>query len=155
MNILLRLIKLFEGCRLKAYLCPAGVWTIGWGATGPGIGPGVEWSQDQADARLDGDALKYWRIALKASPGLALHPEIHEAIADFCYNLGGTKYRSSTLKRRIDAEDWEGACEEILKWVYGGGKKLPGLVKRRVAERAVIQENAAGKIELPSAGNPS
>ena len=142
MNILLRLIRLFEGCRLRAYLCPASVWTIGWGATGPDVKPGLTWTQDQADDRLDRDAYKYWAIALKASPGLALHPEIHEAIADFCYNLGGTKYRASTLKKRIDAEDWEGACEEIVKWVHGGGRKLPGLVKRRLAEREVIEENS-------------
>jgi lysozyme len=118
------------------------VWTIGWGATGPDVKPGLTWTQDQADDRLDRDAYKYWAIALKASPGLALHPEIHEAIADFCYNLGGTKYRASTLKKRVDAEDWEGACEEIVKWVHGGGRKLPGLVKRRLAEREVIEENA-------------
>jgi len=140
MNILLRLIRRFEGCKLKAYLCPAGVWTIGWGATGPGINPGVTWTQDQADQRLDVDAFKYWMIALKASPALALYPEIHEAIADFCYNLGGTKYRSSTLKRKIDAGEWDEACEQIERWVFGGGRKLNGLVARRLAERQVIEE---------------
>lgn len=142
MNILLRLIKLFEGCKLKAYLCPAGVWTVGWGATGPGIEKGVQWTQDQADQRLDVDAAKYWLIALKASPKLALHPEIHEAIADFCYNLGGTKYRSSTLKKKIDEGDWDEACEQLERWVFGGGRKLPGLVARRLAERQVIEEHA-------------
>jgi lysozyme len=140
MNILLRLIRRFEGCKLKAYLCPAGVWTIGWGATGPGISPGVTWTQEEADQRLDVDAFKYWMIALKASPTLALYPEVHEAIADFCYNLGGTKYRSSTLKRKIDAGEWDEACEQIERWVFGGGRKLNGLVARRLAERQVIEE---------------
>jgi len=142
MNILLRLIKRFEGCRLKAYLCPVKVWTIGWGATGPGIKQGIEWTEDQADSRLDTDAYKYWAIALKASPVLALYPEIHEAIADFCYNLGGTKYKASTLKKRIDAGDLDGACEEIVKWVYGGGRRLPGLILRRRAESEIIEQAA-------------
>ena len=140
MKILLHLIKSFEGCRLVAYLCPAGVWTVGWGATGPGIGIGTKWSQEQADSRMTKDAFKFWCIALKASPSLALHPEVHEAISDFCFNLGGAKYRASTLKKRIDAEDFEGACVELMRWVHGGGRRLPGLVKRRAAEVAVIEE---------------
>lgn len=139
MDILLALIRRFEGCRLRAYRCPAGVWTIGWGSTGPGIGPGVVWTQDQADARLDSDAIAYYLAAIKASPGLALYPEAAQAIADFVYNIGITRYRASTLKRRIDAEDWDGACHEIVKWVYGGGRKLPGLVLRRQAEAVAIR----------------
>lgn len=139
MNLLRALIKFFEGLYLKAYRCPAAVWTIGYGATGPDIGPGVVWTEDQADERLERDMVKFYMAALKASPVLALHPEKHEAIADFCYNLGTGRYKSSTLKKRVDAEDWEGAQEEIMKWVYGGGRKLRGLVLRREAERAIIE----------------
>jgi len=142
MNILLTLIRRFEGCKLLAYLCPAGVWTIGWGATGPGIKKHLAWTQEQADDRLDDDALRYWLATLKASPVLSQHPEIAQAIADFVYNLGATRYRASTLKKRVDAEDWDGACEEIVKWVFGGGRKLPGLVLRRQAEAAIIAQHA-------------
>ena len=142
MKILLALIRLFEGCKLVAYLCPAGVWTIGWGATGRGIVRGTRWSQEEADSRMYSDASRFWLVALKASPSLALHPEVHEAIADFCFNLGGSKYRASTLKKRIDAGDFEGACEELMRWVHGGGRRLPGLVRRRAAECAVIKEYA-------------
>lgn len=144
MNILLALIRRFEGCRLVAYLCPAGVWTIGWGATGPDVKKGLSWTQEQADRRLEGDALLYSLAALKASPCLAAHPEIHHTIADFCYNLGLGRYKASTLRKRIDAGDWDGACDEIVKWVFGGGKKLPGLVLRRQAEAAVIVKYAGG-----------
>lgn len=136
--------KFFEGLSLKAYRCPAGVWTVGYGATGPGIGPGVEWTEDQAEARLEGDLRKFYFAAVKASPVLAMYPEAHEAIADFCFNLGTGRYKASTLKKRIDAEDWDGACEEIMKWVYGGGRRLRGLVLRRTAERFVIENG-----ELP------
>ncbi len=143
MKILLALIRRFEGCKLVAYLCPAGVWTLGWGATGPGIAKGATWSQEQADARLELDAHRFFLAALKASPVLALYPDTHQAIADFCFNLGTTRYRSSTLKRRIDAEDWDGACDEVVRWVFGGGRKLPGLVLRRQAEAAIIAREAA------------
>ena len=142
MKILLALIRRFEGCKLVAYLCPAGVWTLGWGATGPGIAKGATWSQEQADARLELDAMAYYMATIKASPGLALYPEIAQAIADFVYNLGITRYKSSTLKKRIDAEDWDGACDEIVRWVFGGGRKLPGLVLRRQAEAAIIAREA-------------
>ena len=143
MKILLALIRRFEGCKLVAYLCPAGVWTLGWGATGPGIAKGATWSQEQADTRLELDAHRFFLAARKASPVLALYPDTHQAIADFCFNLGTTRYKSSTLKRRIDAEDWDGACDEIVRWVFGGGRKLPGLVLRRQAEAAVIAREAA------------
>lgn len=149
MKTLLRLIMEFEGCKLRAYLCPAGVWTIGWGATGPGIFKGLVWTQEQADARMALDAAKYWKIAGRESPILFQYPEIHEAIADFCFNLGGTKYRSSTLKKRVDEGDWEGACQQIMRWVHGGGRRLPGLVRRREAERQIIA-SASGMMTVTS-----
>lgn len=138
MKWLLALIKRFEGCKLLAYLCPAGVWTIGWGSTGPGIKKGLRWTQEQADERLDKDAVVYWLGAVKLSPVLAGHETKHAAIADFCYNLGVGRYKASTLKKRIDEEDWEEAAEEIVKWVFGGGRKLPGLVLRREAEKLLL-----------------
>lgn len=138
LDILFILIRRFEGCKLTAYLCPAGVWTIGWGATGPGIVRGVVWTQEQADARLTADAQAYAMSTLKASPVLALYPEVGQAISDFVYNLGLTRYKASTLKKRVDAQDWDGACEQLQRWVFGGGRRLPGLVLRRQAEAAVI-----------------
>ena len=138
MKWLLDLIKKFEGCKLLAYLCPAGVWTIGWGSTGPEIKKGLQWTQEQADVRLQKDAVVYWLGAVKLSPVLASSETKHAAIADFCYNLGTTRYKASTLKRRVDEEDWEEAAEELQKWVFGGGRKLPGLIARRKAEAAVL-----------------
>lgn len=137
---LLSLIRKFEGCRLVAYLCPAGVWTVGWGSTGADVKPGTRWAQAQADARLESDAETYAMAAGRLSPILWLEGEDkHAAIADFCYNLGTTRYKSSTLKRRIDVGDWEGAAEELQKWIWGGGRKLPGLVARRAAEAALLR----------------
>lgn len=139
---LLALIRRFEGCRLAAYRCPAGVWTCGWGSTGPDVRPGTVWTQPQADERLRADAGRFSRAVAQLSPGLWLAGDArHAAIADFAYNLGLARYKASTLKRRVDAGDWPGAAEELVKWVWGGGKKLPGLVTRRAAEARLILGN--------------
>lgn len=135
------LCRRFEGCRLLAYLCPARVWTCGWGATGSDVKQGTRWTQPYADARLEVDAWSHYRAACKLSPCLWLVDErIGAAIGDFVFNLGPTRYKSSTLKRCVDSMDWRRAADELKKWVFGGGKKLPGLVLRRAAEAALILE---------------
>lgn len=130
------LIRHFEGCHLRAYVCPAGVWTIGWGSTGAGIGPGVIWTQSQANARLEQDAARFVSSVDALSPGLDDRRLC--ALADFAYNLGVGAYRGSTLRRRVDAGDWQGAREQLARWVWGGGRRLPGLVRRRAAEAALL-----------------
>ena len=80
----------------------------------------------------------YMAGVLQASPILASKPRALGAITDFAYNLGVPRYRSSTLRRRIEARDWEGAQEELMKWNKGGGRVLPGLVRRRQAECAFL-----------------
>ncbi len=132
------LIRKFEGCKLVSYLCPAGVWTIGWGSTGRDIGPHSKWTQIEADIRLARDAMAYAEGVATLSPRLRGDDRRWAALADFCYNLGTTRYKSSTLRRRVDAGDWEGAKAELAKWVFGGGRKLPGLVTRRKAEADLL-----------------
>jgi lysozyme len=140
MKLFWALIRRFEGLRLKAYLCPAGVPTIGYGHTGREVALGQAITPDQAEALMQQDAAYFMRLALQSSPALLLEPEARQAaIADFCFNLGMGRYKASTLKRKIDAQEWDDAAEELEKWVYGGGKKLPGLVVRRAAEKALMQ----------------
>lgn len=135
MNILYGLIRRFEGLRLKAYLCPAGVWTLGYGSTGSDIKPGMTWTKEQAEERMRQDAHVFAGAAIKLCPVLPLHGEAKTAaIADFAYNLGATRLAGSTLRRKVNAQDWPAAQRELRKWVFGGGKKLPGLVIRREAE---------------------
>ena len=141
MNWLKDLIRFFEGLRLKAYKCPAGVWTCGYGSTGPDVTPTTQWTQEQAEQRMQSDAERFMLESGTLSPVLFFSDRKHAAIADFCYNLGSTRYKSSTLKRRIDVGDWDGARDELMKWVFGGGKKLPGLVKRRAAEADLLGES--------------
>lgn len=130
------LIRRFEGCRLMPYICPAGVWTCGWGSTGLDVFPGREWTQEYADKRLEQDALKFAHGTLTLCP--ALDGERLCAIADFSYNLGLGRLKASTLRRRLEEGRWDAARDELRRWVYGGGRKLPGLVLRREAEAALL-----------------
>jgi lysozyme len=132
MNDLLRLIRVFEGLRLHAYQCPAGVWTIGYGSTGHGIGPGLVWTQEQAEARMLQDAQAYWAAAKALCPRLGGRKLA--AVADFAYNLGTTRLAGSTLRRDINAGRAARAAEQFEKWVFAGGRRLPGLILRRHAE---------------------
>lgn len=130
------LIRKFEGCRLIPYWCPAGVLTCGWGSTGPDVFPGVPWTQEYADKRLEIDAIKFAKGALVLCP--MLEGDRLCAIADYAYNLGLGRLKASTLRRRINECDWEASRDELGKWVFGGGRKLPGLVARRAAEAALM-----------------
>ena len=135
--VALGLIKKFEGCKLRAYKCPAGIWTIGWGATGPGIREGVVWTQAQADERLAQDVEKFLSGVRAAVKVKASDNEIG-ALTSFAYNVGLEAFRNSTLLRMLNAGDRQGAADQFLRWNKAGGKVLPGLVRRREAERAAF-----------------
>jgi lysozyme len=136
LDALYRLIRRFEGCHLLPYLCPAGVWTCGWGSTGPDVFPGRRWTQEYADARLDSDAARFVRSTVLLCPDLTGDQVC--AIADFAYNLGVGRLKASTLRKRLNAGEIDQAKAELRKWVNGGGKKLPGLVLRREAEASLL-----------------
>lgn len=138
---LLEIIRKFEGLRLKPYLCPAGIPTVGYGHTGKDVSLSMApISEPVAEAMMHRDAELFTRAAGNLSPVLWFDEKKHAAIADFCFNLGTSRYKASTLKRRIDAGDWDGAADELKKWVWGGGKKLPGLVARRSAEGSLLSD---------------
>jgi lysozyme len=139
LEILVNLIKEFEGCKLKAYKCPAGVYTVGYGATGKGINKDTVWTQEQADEQLHDRALEALHDVIKASPILT-HETIERqaAIADFVYNCGIGNYRTSTLKKRVDVVDWESAKTELMRWDKVKGKPIAGLTRRRSVERDLL-----------------
>jgi len=132
----LELIKLFEGCKLKAYLCPAGVWTCGWGSTGDDIGPGTVWTQDQADNRLLVDVARFARGVAKLVK-VPLTDTQAGAIISFAYNVGLRALGGSTLLRLLNSRDYAGASEQFMRWDRAAGKRLPGLTRRRAAEKAL------------------
>jgi lysozyme len=138
-KILAELIKSSEGCKLTAYQCPAGIWTIGYGCTGADIKKGLTWTQEQADAELDILALDALTKAMKASPVLVLAPSNKLiAIADFIFNLGIGNYKKSTLKKYVDQKNWLAAAGEIKKWDKAGGVTLKGLTVRRKRESELL-----------------
>ena len=134
---LVDIVMHFEGLRLQAYLCPAGVPTIGYGATGPDIWMGLVWTPEQAVKRLRSDTAIATRSTINLCPALITAPRVL-AISDFTYNLGATRLAGSTLRRRIRDKDWSQAADELPKWVRGGGKVLPGLVARRAFEKQLF-----------------
>lgn len=135
------IIRRFEGFRSKPYLCPAGVWTIGFGSTKNVTASHAPVSLQQAEVMMRLDALEAHQTVLKISPVLQSHPLVACAIADFVYNLGAGRYRASTLRRKVDGEDWQGTREQLSKWVWGGGRKLPGLILRRQVEIQMIRNS--------------
>lgn len=140
LDIAVSLCKEFEGFRSKPYLCPAGVATIGYGSTRYLDGRRVTLDDPPISKAVAEIMLKeslrqqYLPGVLRACPGLIAHPVALNAIVDFAYNLGVGRLQSSTLRRKINAGDWEGAKEQLMRWVRAGGRVLPGLVRRREAE---------------------
>lgn len=133
-----------EGCRLKPYRCAAGVPTIGYGRTGRDITmshPPI--TKAQAEAWLWEDARRFAVAALKRCPGLADEPPYRlAAVTSFAFNLGTAAFAGSTLAKRIEAEDWDGAAEQFGRWVRAGGKVLQGLVNRRAREARLFRGEA-------------
>lgn len=128
-EICITAIKGFETLELKAYKCPAGVLTIGYGHT-RGVKKGQVITEIQAEVLLKGDVLNVENSLNKLN--LDLTQGQFDALVDFCFNLGMVKFIGSTLYTNIlvHAPDDE-ITEQFRRWVYGGGKKLNGLVKRR------------------------
>lgn len=137
----------FEGFSSTPYLCPAGYWTIGYGtvykpdgsrvtATHPAI------SRETALAWLTHEIIhNYMPAVLSATPNAAKYPLLLGALTDFAYNLGGPRYRASTLARRVREERWAEAQAQLLLWNKGSGRVLPGLVRRRAAEAKFFPQN--------------
>jgi lysozyme len=136
------LAKQFEGFHLvpkvdpgraHPYICPAGFWTIGFGHLCYPSHPPI--TEAEAEVYLAHDLQTALAATLRYCPVLATEPEGRlAAIVDFTFNLGAGRLQTSTLRRRINQRDWPAAGQELRRWVNGGGKVLPGLVARRVAE---------------------
>jgi GH24 family phage-related lysozyme (muramidase) len=136
------LIKRFEGCarkrgdgRIEAYPDPGtggDPWTIGWGATGSGIGPGTIWTQEQCDARLAQDLARFAAAVDRVLGDAPSSPAQFDALVSFHYNTGAIA--RATLTRKHLAGDFTGAKREFSRWTRAGGRILKGLVRRRAAE---------------------
>ncbi len=133
----IELTKTFEGLRLVAYQDVAGVWTVGYGHTGPAILEGMAISEADAEVLLRADL-----AAAIACVNHAVQVEItqnqFDALVDFCFNAGRGNFLQSTLLRKVNLEDFAGAAVQFGLWVHAGGDVVPGLVRRRKAEAALF-----------------
>jgi lysozyme len=132
------LIRKFEGEKLKAYQCPAGVWTIGVGHTGPDVKPGMVITLARSDELLRSDLARFEEAVGKLAK-VELSQGQFDALVSFAFNLGDGALGKSTLLRMLNAGDYAGAAHEFSKWNRAGGKVLPGLVARRSAEAAMFR----------------
>lgn len=130
------LIKSFEGLELEAYLCPADVWTIGYGHTG-NVHEGQTITKQEADELLDQD-LEVFRRGVRKAVTVDLNENQFGALVSFAYNVGIGSLQSSTLLKLLNAGDYAGAADQFLRWNKSRGKVLTGLTRRREAERAVF-----------------
>jgi lysozyme len=161
------LMHRFEGCRNKPYLCPAHIWTIGYGhvlyqeqiklpmvrVEGKQI-PMIRkemplkpedsrvWSKEEIEKLFADDVASFERGVLRLVPGVAGRQGAFDALVSISFNFGLGNLQRSTIRMKANRGDWEGAADAFMAWTKGGGKVLPGLVKRREAERALFLSDA-------------
>ena len=152
----------FEGYRNKPYLCPANIWTIGFGRVLyqeqirlPMVRKEGYTGLIRSDYQLKGEDNRVWskeelvdlfkvdinsfeRGVLRLSPNLVSHQSKFDAVVSFAYNAGLGNYQRSTIRMKVNREDWTGASEAFMSWTKAGGKEVSGLVKRRKAEVALF-----------------
>jgi lysozyme len=134
----LALLKNFEGCRLQAYQDQRGVWTIGYGHTGPDVYQGLVWSQAQADQQLLLDTQARAQTPVQRLVDVAMSQSQFDALCDLCYNIGQGNLASSTLLRLLNVGNAAGAADQFLVWDKVNGAENAGLARRRAAERALF-----------------
>jgi lysozyme len=145
------LIKRFEGLhkvgkdgKIRAYRCPAGKWTCGWGST-KGVRSGTTWTEAEAEERLRQD-IKEHEAIVKQYVQVPLTQGQYDALVSFVYNLGGGNFRSSTLLKKLNQGLYDEVPEQLMRWnkarVDGKLTALKGLTRRRAAESAIFSADA-------------
>ena len=152
----------FEGYRNRPYRCSASVWTVGWGhalyddqLALPNVRKnGYQgmirneyplkpeddrvWSKEELVAIFKYDLIRFERGVLRYVPGVVGRQGSFDALVSFAFNAGLGNLQRSQIRMRANREDWEGAAEAFMAWTRGGGRVLPGLVRRREAEIALF-----------------
>lgn len=130
------LIKKFEGCSLTAYQDSAGIWTIGYGHT-LHVHAGDVITHETADVLLQSDVNRAGQ-AVNKQVKISLNQNQFDALVSFVFNLGESRFMSSTLLEKLNQGDLNGAAREFLRWDHAGHRVLPGLARRRADERALF-----------------
>lgn len=156
----------FEGCRNRPYLCPAHIWTVGYGEVlyqeqirlpvvrVEGYTGAIRkefplrsednrvWSKEEINQLFERSIERFERGVLRLVPSVVGRQGAFDALVSFAFNAGLGNLQRSTIRIKANRGDWEGAAEAFMAWTKGGGRVLPGLVKRRQAERALFLANA-------------
>ena len=130
------LIKRFEGCRLSAYKCPAGIWTIGYGHTG-NVKKGETITKEEAEKLLEEDLIVHSNNVSRLVK-VTLNQNQFDALVSFEYNVGFYRFKNSTLLKLLNQKKYKEAAAQFKAWKYGGGRVLMGLVKRREMEEKLF-----------------
>ncbi|MGV6802398.1 MAG: lysozyme [bacterium] len=139
----INLIKRFEGLELEAYDDGAGIWTIGYGHTGPDVQPGMTITAEQAEQLLKDDLVRFEQAVNSASK-VTIHQTQFDALTSLAFNIGAAALKSSTAIKRMNKKDFIGAAEAITWWNKVAGEIWPGLVRRRTAEAELFLEDIPG-----------
>lgn len=158
----IHLMHKFEGYRNRPYKCSAKIWTVGWGhamyadqLSLPNVRTQTYtgmirdeyplrdednriWSKEELVEIFKADLASFERAVLRLIPGVAGHQNRFDALVCLAYNIGTGNLQRSTIRMKANRGDWEGAAEAFMAWTKGGGKVLPGLVRRREAEKALF-----------------
>jgi lysozyme len=161
------LMHKYEGCRNRPYLCPAHIWTIGYGHVlyqqqirlpmvkkeGESVqirkeyplaeGDNRVWSKEEINALFATDVASFERGVLRLVPGVSGRQGAFDALVSFAFNAGLGNLQRSQIRIKANRGEWEAAAESLMDWTKGGGRVLPGLVKRREAEKALFLSDAA------------
>lgn len=138
----LALTKQFESCRLTAYQDVKGVWTIGWGHTGPDVLPGLVWTQKQADDALALD-INWANNVVNSLCHASLTQSEHDALVDFVFNVGSGNFAHSTMLTYLNQGNMVMAALEFEKWDKAGGVVVAGLLRRRQAEERMFTSSTS------------
>ena len=131
------LVMLYEGTVLQSYRDPIGIITACVGHTGPELRMGQRYTRQQCEDMLYGDLLKHAQALDCIKQPMTDGQKA--AFLSFAFNVGNKAFCDSTLARKANAGDMAGACAELSRWTRAGGRELPGLVKRRAAERELCE----------------
>ncbi|MEM9448684.1 MAG: lysozyme [Cyanobacteria bacterium P01_E01_bin.6] len=132
------LIKKFEGLRTESYLCPANVWTIGYGST-DGVRKGMNITAVNAEALLDQD-LQRFEKGVEKLVTVPLNDNQFSALVSFAFNLGLGALKRSTLLKRLNQGNYQAVPQEFSKWIWADNRTLPGLVTRRKEEAELFMK---------------
>jgi lysozyme len=131
------LIKKFEGCELRSYQDAVDVWTVGYGHT-KDVKPGQMITKEEAEEMLIEELTEYCSY-VETAVEVPLHQNQFDALVSWTYNLGPTNLNSSTMLKKLNAGEYEDIPEQIKRWNKAGGKVLPGLERRRLAESLLFE----------------